>query len=79
MSEHQEHIVDEVSKKVAQRATTPDDTDLIREKAAEAVDELIERPVQTFTPLLAENEVVTELVQERHAEQTEERADGSDT
>lgn len=62
MSEYRDRVVEEVTDKVVQRQSTPDDEALIREKAGVAVDKLIDEPVQTFTPLLAENEVVTDLL-----------------
>lgn len=62
MSEYRDRLVDEVVDQVVQRQSTPDDPDLVREETEVAVDELVDEPVQTFTPLLAENKVVTELV-----------------
>ena len=62
MSEYRDRVVEEVTDKVVQRQSTPDDETLIRDKARAAVDDLVDEPVQTFTPLLAENEVVTDLL-----------------
>lgn len=62
MSEYRDRVVDEVVDKVVQRQSTPDDPDLVRGRTEEAVDELVDEPVQTFTPLLAENKVVTDLL-----------------
>lgn len=60
--DYRDRVVDEVIDKVAQRQATPDDPEVIRPQAERAVDGLVDEPVQTFTPLLAENEVVSELV-----------------
>lgn len=68
MSEYRDRVVGEVTDKVAQRQSTPDDEELIEAKAGAAVDGLIDEPVQTFTPLLAENEVVTDLLGDDRAE-----------
>ncbi|WP_435746429.1 hypothetical protein [Nocardioides sp. SYSU DS0663] len=59
---HRDRVVDEVVDKVSQRQAIDRDEVEVRQRAEEAVDGLIEEPVQTFTPLLAENEVVTGLV-----------------
>lgn len=71
MSEYRDRVVEEVTDKVVQRQSTPDDEALIRDKAGVAVDKLIDEPVQTFTPLLAENEVVTELLGNDRGQSTE--------
>lgn len=71
MSEYRDRVVEEVTDKVVQRQSTPDDEALIRDKAGVAVDKLIDEPVQTFTPLLAENEVVTELLGNDRGQPTE--------
>ena len=64
MTEHRDRVVDEVTEKVVQRGSTPDEEAVVRPRAEEAVDDLLEAPVQTFTPLLAENAVVTGLLAE---------------
>jgi hypothetical protein len=64
---HRDKIVDEVVGKVTQRAGTDAEPDTVRPKAEQAVDRIIDEPVQTFTPLLAENQVVSELIDERDA------------
>ncbi len=58
---HQESVVDEVTDKVVNRSGTTADEAEVRPMAEEAVDDLIDQPVQTFTPLLAENLVLTGL------------------
>lgn len=61
-NDYRDRVVDEVTDKVTQRQATPDDPEAVRPMAERAVDELVDEPVQTFTPLLAENEVVTDLL-----------------
>lgn len=58
---HRDRVVDEVVEKVTQRPSIDADRDEVRTRANRAVDELMDAPVQTFTPLLAENTVVSEL------------------
>lgn len=58
---HRESVVDEVTRKVVSRAGTTADESEVRPMAEEAVDDLLDQPVQTFTPLLAENSVLTQL------------------
>lgn len=65
---NRDRIVDEVVYKVEQTHSVEADHDVVREKAAEAVDDLLDEPVQTFVPLLAENTVVSQL----HRESSEE-------
>ncbi len=72
MSEYRDRVVEEVTDKVVQRQATPEDPDLVRERAREAVDGLVDQPVQTFTPLLAENEVVTDLLADEGPAQDQE-------
>jgi hypothetical protein len=60
-SGYRERLVDEVTANVTQRHSTGADEQVVREKAEQAVDELIDAPVQSFVPLLAENEVVSDL------------------
>ncbi len=64
---YKESVVDEVTDKVTSREGTQAPESEVRPMAEEAVDELVDQPVQTFTPLLAENTVLTEL----HANGTE--------
>ncbi len=71
MSEYRDRVVEEVTDKVVQRQSTPDDETLIRDKAGAAVDSLIDEPVQTFTPLLAENQVVTDLLGDDRGQSSE--------
>ena len=65
---NRDRIVDEVVSKVEQTHSVGADPDVVREKASDAVDDLLDEPVQTFVPLLAENSVVSQL----HKESTEE-------
>lgn len=58
---HRESVIDEVTDKVVSRNATTADESEVRPMAEEAVDELLDQPVQTFTPLLAENSVLSEL------------------
>lgn len=58
---HRESMIDEVTDKVMSRSGTTADESRVRPMAEEAVDDLLDQPVQTFTPLLAENSVLTEL------------------
>ena len=58
---HRQQIVDEAVEKVMDKPGVTADEARVRELAEEAVDGLIDQPVQTFTPLLAENEVLTTL------------------
>ena len=66
-------MVDEVVAKVEQRPAIDAPHDEVRSRTGEAVDGLIDRPVQSFTPLLAENEVVGDLLAEQHDRQTGEQ------
>ncbi|QWC86371.1 hypothetical protein KLP28_06700 [Nocardioidaceae bacterium] len=59
--DHRQQIVDEAVEKVMDKPGVTAEEGRVRDLAREAVDELIDQPVQTFTPLLAENEVLTEL------------------
>jgi hypothetical protein len=61
---HRDRIVDEVVDKVQHRQSVDHDPEVVRARAEEAVDELIDQPVQTFTALLAENQVTSELLAE---------------
>jgi len=58
---YRDSVVDEVADKVMSREGTRAPESEVRPMAEEAVDELVDQPIQTFTPLLAENTVVTEL------------------
>lgn len=58
---YRDRVVDEVTAKVQQRPSIDQEEQLVRERAEQAVDGLIDEPVQTFTSLLAENQVVSEL------------------
>lgn len=58
---HRDQVVDEVTEQVMQKSGVRAEHSEVRERAAASVDGLLEQPVQTFTPLLAENEVVTDL------------------
>lgn len=60
-NEYRDRVVDEVTDKVLQRPGTDVGEEQVREAAEAAVDDLAAAPVQTFTPLLAENEVVSEI------------------
>ncbi len=62
-ADHRDQVVDEVTDKVLHRPATEAPEDEVRDMSEDAVDGLIEAPVQTFTPLLAENEVVSRLHQ----------------
>ena len=58
---HRDQIVDEATRAVLSKPGVTADEQTVRELTALAVDDLIHQPVQTFTPLLAENEVLTQL------------------
>ncbi len=58
---HRDKVVDEVTDKVVQRQGVDEDESQVRNRAEDAVDELIDAPVQTFTPLLAENAVLSDI------------------
>ena len=64
---HRDRVVDEVVEKVLQHRSIDQDPEVVRARAEDAVDDLIDKPVQTFTPLLAENQVVSELTADRPA------------
>jgi hypothetical protein len=64
---HRDRVVDEVVEKVQQHRSIDQDPDVVRARAEDAVDDLIDEPVQTFTPLLAENQVINELTADRPA------------
>ncbi len=72
---HRDSVVDEVTDKVVQRGGTSAPEAEVRPMAEKAVDELVDQPVQTFTPLLAENSVLTELHAEADAETADADAD----
>ena len=62
MSEsHRDQIIDEATAAVMDKPGVTASEPEVRELAGDAVDGLIDQPVQTFTPLLAENEVLTQL------------------
>ena len=63
-SGYRDRLVDEVTAKVTARRAVDEDEQLVRQKAEEAVDGLIDAPVQSFVPLLAENEVVSDLTRD---------------
>jgi hypothetical protein len=63
--DHKERIVDEVTDKVLRRPSIDAEADEVRSAAEIAVDHLIDAPIQTFTPILAENRVVGEV---KHAD-----------
>ncbi|WP_380163963.1 three-helix bundle dimerization domain-containing protein [Jannaschia sp. R86511] len=69
-----DRIVEEVSDKVERRPSVDASREEIRTLAEASVDDLSDKPVQTFTPLLAENEVVNGLM----ADDTEQREDEPD-
>jgi|GEM_PF-6075984 len=56
-----DRIVDEVTEKVEHKQSVHADSADIRSRSEEAVDQLLDKPVQTFTPLLAENVVTSDL------------------
>lgn len=58
---YRDRLVDEVTEKVTRRQATTAEEAEVRSKAEDAVDGLISEPLQTFTPLLAENEVLSHL------------------
>ena len=58
---HRDRVVDEVTDKVMSKPSVQAEESEIRSRAEESVDQLLDEPVQTFTSLLAENDVVTEL------------------
>ncbi len=63
-NDHTDTRVDEVTDQVLRRPGGEAGEDEVRPLAEAAVDELQEGRVQTFTPLLAENRVVSELGQD---------------
>jgi type IV secretory pathway TrbF-like protein len=65
---HRDRVVDEVVDKVQQHRSIDQDPELVRARVEDAVDDLLDKPVQTFTPLLAENQVVSELTADRPAD-----------
>lgn len=65
---NRDRIIDEVVSKVEQHPSFEADHAVIHDKAADAVDELLDQPVQTFVPLLAENTVVSGLHRDRAKE-----------
>lgn len=65
---YRDKVVDEVTDKVMQKPSISADESEVRERAEEAVDDVLDAPVQTFAPLLAENDVVTQLHQDASAE-----------
>jgi hypothetical protein len=69
---YRERVINEVTEKVTQRRAVDVDDVVVRDKAAEAVDELLDAPVQTFAPLLAENAVLSDL----HAAKSDDDAPG---
>ncbi len=62
---HRDRVVDEVVEKVTHRHSIQAEESEVRAEARRAVDDLLEAPVQTFTPLLAENAVVSGLHESR--------------
>ena len=58
---HDDPLVKQVTEKVDARPSVDADKDEIADRAATALDDLSDRPVQTFTPLLAENRIVNEI------------------
>lgn len=60
-----DRIVAEVVEKIRRRRAPDVDEEFVRAKAEEAVDELLGAPVQTYTPLLAENAVLNQLPRQR--------------
>ncbi len=68
-------MINEVTEKVSQHRAVEADEQVVRAKATAAVDDLIDAPVQTFTPLLAENAVLSDLHARKARRSTE---DGSD-
>ena len=66
---HRARVVDDVTDKVMSKPSVQAEESEIRSRAEESVDQLLDEPVQTFTSLLAENDVVTELHESTRAEQ----------
>ncbi len=58
---YRDRIVEEVTEKVTQRPAIDADKETVQAKTEKAVDGLIDAPLQTFTSLLAENEVLSDL------------------
>lgn len=69
-----DRIVEEVVDKVEQRPAVDAEHEEVRARTEEAVDGLVDAPVQTFTPLLAENKVVGGLLAEQKGGRTDEQA-----
>lgn len=62
---YRDRAIDEVTDKVMQHPSIDVDEDVVRDKATNAVDELLDAPLQTFTTVLAENTVMSDLYRER--------------
>ena len=60
---YRDKVVDEVTDTVMHKPSVEAGEPEVRQRAEDAVDELLDAPVQTFAPLLAENDVVSELHQ----------------
>lgn len=66
-----DRIVEEVADKVEQSPSVDAPRDEILARAEGAVDGLVDKPVQTFTPLLAQNEVLGGLMEDAKTERSE--------
>lgn len=72
-----DRIVQEVADKVQQRPSVDTPRDEIEARAGKSVDSLVDRPVQSFTPLLAENEVLDDLLEGKQQGEDEGHQDRS--
>ena len=68
-SDYRDRLVEEVTSQVKRGHTIEQEETVVRERAEQAVDALIDAPVQGFVPLLAENEVVTALREDERSTQ----------
>ena len=64
LQSHRDEIVEEAVRKIRDKPSVTATEADIRDRTERAVDSLVDQPLQTFTPLLAENEVLSELYAE---------------
>lgn len=75
---HRDKLVDEVTEKVMKRPGVDAEESEVRPRVEEAVDGLVDAPVQTFTPVLAEHQVVSEVHRSHRDDVVEAADDGTD-
>lgn len=66
-----DRIVKDVADQVVQRPSVDASREEIEARAEKAVDALVDKPVQTFTALLVENEVVGGLMSQKHEQRAQ--------